>query len=178
MTDNKKNTVKKKRISMEMIEKDEIQSPDAAAAPVIPEKNPLTQKDIEMFRKLLLKKRQELVGDMDVMTEDALKKSRSESSGDLSYMPIHMADVGSDNFEQEFTVGLIKNERDLIKEIDEALARIDKGTYGLCIGTGKPIEKSRLKLKPWAKYCIEYKRESEKKNPTPSSAEDKNTDLT
>jgi len=174
MNGNKKNIVKKKRISMEMIEKDEMDQSVNDVAPIVPAKNYLTPKDIETFKKMLLAKRQELIGDMDKMTEDSLKKSRSESSGDLSYMPIHMADVGTDNFEQEFTVGLIKNERDLLKEIEEALERIEQGVYGLCVATGRPIEKSRLKIKPWAKYCIEYKREVEKKN-FPTKTKDTNT---
>lgn len=73
-------------------------------------------------------------------------------------MPTHMADVGSDNWEQEFTFGLIENERTLIREIDDALGRIRDGSYGVCLATHKPIAKSRLKAKPWAKYCIEYAR--------------------
>jgi RNA polymerase-binding protein DksA len=126
-------------------------------------KSKLSPEETENFRQLLLNKREELIGDMDVMTEDSLRKSHSESSGDLSYMPIHMADIGSDNYDQEFTVGLIKTERNLIREVDDALRRIEKGTYGICIATGKPIPKTRLKFKPWAKYSIEYIREMEKK---------------
>ena len=79
----------------------------------------------------------------------------------LSRMPIHMADVGSDNFEQEFNVGLLESKRDLLREIDEALRRIEDGTYGICLATSKPISKARLRAKPWAKYCIEYARRKE-----------------
>ncbi|MHC4234990.1 MAG: TraR/DksA family transcriptional regulator, partial [Planctomycetota bacterium] len=77
---------------------------------------------------------------------------------DLSSMPIHMADIGSDNWEQEFTLGLIDNERLLLREIDEALQRINANTYGICLATRKPISAARLRAKPWAKYCIEYAR--------------------
>ena len=73
-------------------------------------------------------------------------------------MPIHMADLGTDNWEQEFTLGLIANERDRIRDIDEALARIENKTYGICIATRKRISRARLRAKPWAKYCIEYAR--------------------
>jgi DnaK suppressor protein len=123
----------------------------------------ITPEEMEKFRELLLRKRQELVGDVDNMKDDALKKSRSDAAGDLSAMPIHMADIGSDNYEQEFTLELIENEQGLLKEIDEALDRIGNGTFGVCIGTGKPIGKARLKLKPWAKYSIEYVRQLETK---------------
>ena len=73
-------------------------------------------------------------------------------------MPIHMADLGSDNWEQEFTLGLIANERIRVQEIDNALARIADKTYGVCLATHKRISVARLRAKPWAKYCIEYAR--------------------
>ena len=78
-----------------------------------------------------------------------------KSGSNLSNMPIHMADVGTDNFEQEFTLGLIETERQILREIQEALARIDDGTFGVCQGTGKPIPRVRLEAVPWAKYTIE-----------------------
>ncbi|MCP4250717.1 MAG: TraR/DksA family transcriptional regulator [bacterium] len=111
-----------------------------------------------MFRAMLLAKRSELVGDVDNLTNEALRRSRSEAAGDLSSMPIHMADIGSDNWEQEFTLGLIDNERTLLAQIDEALERILARTYGICLATRKPISITRLRAKPWAKYCIEYAR--------------------
>jgi len=135
---------------------------DAKGTSLKPADSKLTLDDIEKFRNMLLLKRHQLLGDVDNMTEDALRKSRTDAAGDLSCMPIHMADIGSDNYEQEFTLGLIENEQNLLKEIDEALDRIDKGTYGVCMATGKPIGKNRLKLKPWAKYSIDYVRQSEK----------------
>jgi RNA polymerase-binding transcription factor DksA len=73
-------------------------------------------------------------------------------------MPNHMADLGTDNWEQEFNLGLMENQRQDLREIDDALERIANGTYGICLGTGKPITKARLRAKPWAKYCIEYAR--------------------
>jgi RNA polymerase-binding transcription factor DksA len=76
-------------------------------------------------------------------------------------MPIHMADLGSDNWEQEFTLGLLENEEALVREIDEALARIETRTYGMCLATHKRISKARLRAKPWAKFCIEYARARE-----------------
>lgn len=125
-------------------------------------KSHLKKKDLEAFRTLLLTKRDLLVGDMTNMTDEALSKSRQSASGDLSNMPIHMADLGSDNFEQEFTLGLIENEHSLLREINEALQRIEDGTYGICLATGKPITKTRLRAKPWAKYCIEHARRLER----------------
>lgn len=122
----------------------------------------LSEKDRQMFRRLLLEKRAELVGDVSGMQEEVLRKNRQAAAGDLSSMPIHMADLGTDNYEQEFTLGLLANEKQLLRDIDEALERIDSRTYGMCLGTGKPITKTRLKAKPWARYCIEYARLLEK----------------
>ncbi len=126
-------------------------------------KTKLTDKQLAMFRQMLIEKRRELLGDVRMLTRDALGKPRQESSGDLSNVPIHMADVGSDNWEQDFTIGLIANERQLVREIDEALARIEDRTYGVCLGTLKRISVARLRAKPWAKYSIEHARELEQR---------------
>jgi len=124
-------------------------------------KTRLTDKQLQMFKEMLYAKRRELSGDVRTLTQDALGRSRQDSSGDLSSMPIHMADIGSDNWEQDFTIGLIANEQQLLREIDEACARIEDRTYGVCLATYKPIGVARLRAKPWAKYCIEYARERE-----------------
>jgi RNA polymerase-binding protein DksA len=116
-------------------------------------------RELEQFRELLLAKRRELVGDMSSMEREAL---RSTTGTNLSNLPMHMADMGTDNYEQEFTLGLVEKDRQLLREINSALAKIQNGTYGLCEGTGKPIAKARLEVIPWAKYSIEYARQLEK----------------
>jgi RNA polymerase-binding protein DksA len=121
-------------------------------------KQAFTKDDIEAFKKSLLEKRREILRNVTEFEDEALRKSRVDASGDLSSMPIHMADLGTDNYEQEFALGLMDSERKLLKEIDEALQRIEEGTYGVCEGTGKPIRKARLKARPWARYCVEYAR--------------------
>ncbi len=121
-------------------------------------KTRLTAGDTERFKQMLLEKRREIVMNVNEMEDEALKKSRIDASGDLSSMPIHMADIGTDNYEQEFALGLMDSERKLLKEIDDALQRIEQRTYGICEGTDKPIAKARLEAQPWAKYCVEYAR--------------------
>jgi len=120
--------------------------------------------ELEKFKATLLTKRQQLLGDVSDMREQALHQSRKDAAGDLSSVPIHMADIGTDNYEQEFTLGLIENREAVLREIDEALQRIEDGTYGTCLATGKPISKARLKLNPWAKYCVEYARKAQTGN--------------
>ncbi len=124
-------------------------------------KTRLKPEELEEFRSLLLAKRAELLGDIGHLENEAMRQGSSGEASESSFMPIHMADIGSDTWEQELNLGLIQNERGLVRDIDEALARIDEGTYGICLATGKPIAKSRLRVKPWAKYCIEYARKRE-----------------
>ena len=125
-------------------------------------KRTLTASDLKHFKQMLINKRLEILRNVIEIEDEALKKSRLDASGDLSSMPIHMADLGSDNFEQEFALGLMDSERKMLREIDHALERIDQGTYGICTATGKPIAKARLEAQPWARYCIEYARMLEK----------------
>jgi len=112
------------------------------------------------LRELLLRRRDQIAGDVVHMQDNALNKSAVTSSGELSTMPYHMADVGSENFEHEFVLGLIENEEEELRRIDEALERIKNGNYGVC-ACGKPIPKARLRALPYAKLCIECKREVE-----------------
>jgi len=125
-------------------------------------KTRLNSKQLEEFRELLLKKRTELLKDVHKMTDEALGRNHRDTSSNLSSIPIHMADLGTDNWEQEFTLGLIANENALLRDIDEALARIENRTYGVCLATHQPITVARLRAQPWAKYCIEYARLQEK----------------
>lgn len=120
--------------------------------------SPLTPAQIDHFRQLLIRKRAELVGDVNMMEKEAL---RSES-GSLSNMPSHLAEQGSDASEQSLSLDLAAADRRLIREIDDALARIEKGTFGLCEITGKPIKIERLEELPWARHSIEAARELER----------------
>jgi RNA polymerase-binding protein DksA len=109
----------------------------------------------------LLRKRGAILANVDEIEGEALRRSRSEASGDLSYVPIHMADVGTDSYNQDLALNLADGERELLQEVDAALHRIDEGTYGFCEATGRPIGKARLEAIPWAKYCVAYARRLE-----------------
>jgi DnaK suppressor protein len=69
-------------------------------------------------------------------------------------MPFHMADAGSDNFEQEFALDLMDSEKKMLVEINDALRRIEDGAFGVCEGNGESIPKARLNAIPWARYCV------------------------
>ena len=119
-----------------------------------PLKTKLAKKQLAVYRTLLLSKRSELLGDLNSMEEQALQST----GGAISHMPIHMADIGTDTYDQDFILGLAETERQGLREIDEALQRIEARTYGICQMTGKTIPKARLNAKPWAKYTIEAAR--------------------
>ncbi len=125
--------------------------PEPQKKPRKPLKTKLNKKDLDHYRSILLVKRAELVGDLNAMEAQALKSN----GGQLSHMPIHMADVGTDTFDQDFMLGMAENERQRLREIDAALKRIEDKTYGICQMTEKVIPKTRLNAKPWARYTID-----------------------
>ena len=135
-------------------------APAEPSVPPKPKKNGagLGLRDLQHFADLLLQKRREIVGDMHSMEGEAL---RSGSTG-LSNLPIHPADMGTDNYEQEFTLGLVEKDRSLLREINHALGKIPAGTYGICEGTGETIGRPRLEVQPWARYSIEHARQRER----------------
>ncbi len=118
----------------------------------------LKKSDLESFRKLLLEYRRVLVGDLNHMEEGALRRSKDNAATlDIS----NFADLGSDYFEQDFTIGLIENSEQTLREIDAALQRIEDGTYGICEEDGSPIRKARLRALPWARLCVGCQRKLE-----------------
>jgi DnaK suppressor protein len=88
------------------------------------------------------------------MADAALRKTRSEANGDLSSMPIHMADIGSDNYEQEFTLTLMQSDEVTLESIEAAIERIEDGVFGACEDCAGPISKARLNAIPYTPLCI------------------------
>ena len=121
----------------------------------------MTSDELSSYRTQLLMLRARLRGDVSQLADAALKKSRTEANGDLSSMPIHMADIGSDNFEQEFTLSLMENEGVALKKIESSLERIEEGSYGLCEECGAKIPKTRLNAIPYATQCVKCASEQE-----------------
>lgn len=118
-------------------------------------KTHLGPEKLEEFRDLLLEKRKELTGDVEALRREGREESR-DSSARLSDVPTHPADEGTDTFEQRISRELLEDERDRLWEVDEALKRIDDGTYGVCAECGEPIEERRLHAKPWARLCLKH----------------------
>ncbi len=114
--------------------------------------------ELAQYKTILLDLRKKLVGNVTYMEDEALGKSRQDASGDLSNVPIHMADVGTDNYDRDLTIGLIQNGEEELKAIDNALERIGNKTYGSCEECGKKIAKARLAALPYVHNCIECQR--------------------
>jgi RNA polymerase-binding transcription factor DksA len=116
-----------------------------------------SKKELEKYRRLLIEKWMEIVGDVNAMEENIF-----QSGGELSSMPVHMADIGTDSFEQEFGLDLLAEEKKILMEIQQALKRIETGEFGICVGLGIPIEKKRLEAIPWTRFSLEYAQMLEK----------------
>jgi len=85
-----------------------------------------------------------------------------ESAEEMSSYSLHMADSGTDNFDRDFALSLLSSDQDAIYEIEEALKRIEKGTYGICELTGKSIPKARLDAIPWTRFTVEAQAQLER----------------
>jgi RNA polymerase-binding transcription factor DksA len=114
----------------------------------------MKKSETKEFRNMLVTLRARLRGDVTAMADSALRKTRSEASGDLSSMPIHMADVGSDAFEQEFTLSLMEHDGSALEQIEAALERIEDGVYGVCTECEAKIPKARLQVLPHTPHCV------------------------
>ena len=123
----------------------------------------MTKPELQVYKTQLLALRARLRGDVSQMADATLKKSRSEANGDLSSMPIHMADIGSDNFEQEFTLSLIENDGGTLSQIEASLERMEEGTYGQCEECGTKIPKTRLAAIPYAVLCVRCAEQQEQR---------------
>ncbi len=106
------------------------------------------------YYKRLLDLREQLLRQMEGLAK--------ESAEEIQTFSVHMADSGTDNFDRDFALSLLSSDQDALYEIEAALRRIEKGTYGICELTGKPIPKARLDAIPWARYTVEAQAQLER----------------
>jgi len=126
-------------------------------------KKKLNKKDIVYFKKLILERKDEIVSEIKHISEDTLKKSQRDAAGDISGYTYHMADIATDTYDREFSMGIASNERKLIYDIDDALKKIEEGSYGICEDCKNLIAKTRLKAIPYARLCLKCQEKREKK---------------
>ena len=123
----------------------------------------MRKSDLKKYEKLLLKKKNELLENMGDIMKDRVGTTTKESTGDLSSYSYHMADQGTDAMERELAFMFASKTGRLIYHVDEALRRINDGSYGKCILCERPISKARLEAVPHARLCIECKSAEEDK---------------
>lgn len=120
-----------------------------------------TKRDLPKFKALVLKKREELLEELDNLKEDAIEKSYQDYTGEHSTYSFHMADQGTDAQEREKAFMFASREGRYLSYLDQALERIEEGTYGRCDKCGEPIAKARLEAVPTAKLCVACKSKKE-----------------
>ena len=126
-------------------------------------KKKFNKKDLIEFKKLILKIKDSVMEGIQHISDDTLKKSQKEASGDISGYTYHMADVATDTYDREFSLGLASNERQLLYELDDAMKKIEEGTFGTCEDCKNLITKTRLKAVPYARLCVKCQEKKEKK---------------
>ena len=125
-------------------------------------KKRFTKKELDFYKEKLFNFKDDVLMQIRDISKDTLMKSQKEMSGDISGYGIHLADVATDNYERDFNLGLVSNERITVLDIDAALKRIEDKTYGICDSCKKSIAKNRLNAIPHAKYCRKCKEKVEK----------------
>jgi len=114
----------------------------------------LLKGELEVFKRMLNERKGDILDNLQQITEDTQKKSQKEASGDISGYTLHMADVATDNYDREFSMGLASSERELLYELNDAMKKIEDGTFGFCEDCKGPIAKGRLKAVPYARLCV------------------------
>ena len=122
----------------------------------------MDKKSLKFFKDLLLKKKAELSKGIEHIAKDALKTSQRDATGDLSGYSLHMADMATDNYDREFSLGLATNEQKILDRINDALEKLEDHTFGLCELCAKKISKVRLKAVPYAELCVPCQQKQEK----------------
>ena len=122
----------------------------------------LTKQQLKHFRQFLITERAKFVDEIKSIAEETSKSPR-EASGDLSAYTVHMADMAADTYERELSMNIVSSEQEVLYQIDDALKRLDDGSFGICQQCNTPISMSRLKAVPYASMCISCQRSKEQK---------------
>lgn len=123
----------------------------------------MNKRDLKAFEKKLLAERDRLARQLGRLESAVLKRTQRDASGDLSAYSIHPADLGTDAMEREKDLQMASAEGRMLVEIDDALARVEDGTYGVCEGCGKDIGHRRLEVLPYARLCIKCQEKADRR---------------
>ncbi|MBI3321492.1 MAG: TraR/DksA C4-type zinc finger protein [Candidatus Omnitrophica bacterium] len=123
----------------------------------------MTKEQVKHFRQLLITERTRLTDEIKSIAQNISMTPR-DASGDLSGYTVHLADMAADTYERELSTNIVSSEQQILYQIDDALKRLDDGSYGLCQPCNQPISMSRLKAVPYASLCINCQRAKEQQN--------------
>ena len=123
----------------------------------------MTKRELEYFKSLILKKKEELLIELGYLEKSSMSSTSKDQSGDLSSYSFHMADQGTDTMDREMAFSFASREGRYLHHLNEALERIENGTYGHCRICNGEISKKRLEAVPHATQCIKCKNTEEKK---------------
>ena len=123
----------------------------------------MTNEELEYFKNLILKKKDDLLTELGYLEKASMSSTTKDQSGDLSSYSFHMADQGTDTNERELAFRFASREGRYLHHLNEALERIEAGTYGICRSCNGPISRERLEAVPHATQCIKCKNVEEKK---------------
>jgi RNA polymerase-binding protein DksA len=126
-------------------------------------KKKYAKKDLGFFKKIILAKKEDILDGIKHISDDTLKKSQKEAAGDISGYTYHMADIATDTYDREFSLGLASSERELLYELEDALKKIEDGSFGVCEQCKAIITKTRLKAIPQARLCVKCQEKKEKR---------------
>lgn len=114
----------------------------------------MSEVELQQYRRHLLALKKRHGGVLTDLQEEALRPSGADAVGELSEVPVHPADLSSAEYDEEVTLGLLENEAQILTEINEALMRIEQGSFGRCVECGQTISRRRLHAIPYAQHCL------------------------
>jgi DnaK suppressor protein len=114
----------------------------------------MNKRDLKKFEKILRMMKDEVLTEVSQIHKENLGRNLREESGELSGYSTHMADMAGDEAELAMNLRILAAEQDILDELEDALTRIEQGTYGVCESCGGKIAKVRLTAKPFARLCI------------------------
>ena len=135
---------------------------DPVATTITPVETRPVAKKFKKFYELLVNLRNHVKSGLNLHTEETLKRSSKDDSGDLSSYSQHMGDAGTETFDRDFALSMVSSEQDALTEIEAAIERVFAGKYGICEMTGKQIREERLLAVPFTRYSVETQKQLEK----------------
>jgi RNA polymerase-binding transcription factor DksA len=124
----------------------------------------MNQAELDNFRRSLLALGNSIKANFSTFQGEAVRDTGGAASGSLFNAPLHLADLGTDNFQQEVNLSLLETEEQRLEEISEALKRLDQGSYGICAECQRPIDRDRLEALPYTRFCVECARRQEQES--------------